>query len=202
MLIVGLTGGIGSGKSTVTELFANLGVPIIDADIVARQVVEPGQPALKEIINNFSPKIIGEDGHLDRTQLRQIIFDDPTKRKTLEALLHPRIRQAIQQQLAQLPETTPYCILSVPLLFESGQYSFINRTLVIDIDEQLQIARTCQRDDIPLAQAERIIEAQMPRQQRLSQADDIILNDGDREQLKIQVSALHQKFLILANQQR
>jgi len=198
MLIVGCTGGIGSGKSTVTRLFAALEVPVIDADLVARQVVEPGQPALQEIAEQFGPGVIDAQGELKRAKLREIIFQHPEQRRKLEAILHPRIRHTMAQQARQLPPNTPYCIFSIPLLLESGQQQDVDRILVVDAPPQLQLERTCQRDDISPAQAQAIIDSQVSRQQRLAEADDVIGNQGDLASLQAQVAALHQKYLQLA----
>lgn len=199
MLKVGLTGGIGSGKTTVSKLFASLGVPIIDADIIAREVVAPKQSALREISALFGDHLLDEQGQLRRKQLRQIIFADPNKRKQLEAILHPRIRQRMLEQVARAEHQHSYCILSIPLLLESGWQNILDRILVVDISEHLQLTRTCQRDNIDKQAAQAIIASQVSRQTRLLAADDIIDNDGNSDDLHQQVMALHQNYLNLSN---
>jgi dephospho-CoA kinase len=198
MLIIGLTGGIGSGKSTVAGHFETLGVPVIDADVITRQLVEPGQPALQEIIEHFGTTILLTDGRLDRAQLRRLVFDNPEARRELEAILHPRARIEAQRQLAQL--NAPYCVLCVPLLIEAGWTDLVQRVLVIDTPRELQIQRIQQRDGLSNAEAEAIIASQADASVRLAAADDIINNDGDMESLLAQVDSLHQHYLQLATQ--
>jgi dephospho-CoA kinase len=200
MLIIGLTGGIGSGKSTVARHFESLGVPVIDADIITRELVKPGQDALKEIVAHFGPDIIQTDGQLNRAWLRALIFDNPGERKVLENILHPRARESALRQLAKLD--TPYCILCVPLLIESGWNDMVHRILVIDLPRELQIQRTMDRDGIPENQVETIINTQIDRDSRLSAADDVIVNTGDTTTLLEQVDSLHQKYLQLAKTAR
>ncbi|ACQ92164.1 dephospho-CoA kinase [Tolumonas auensis DSM 9187] len=200
MFIIGLTGGIGSGKSTIAEHFSALGVPCIDADQTARDVVQPGEPALTAITQHFGPEVIQPDGTLDRRQVREKIFADPAAREWLNNLLHPLIRQRMVQQCQQAQG--PYCILMVPLLFENHLQSLVHRTLVIDIDEATQIRRTMLRDNTTEEQVKAIIAAQCPRQQRLALADDVIQN-GDEvtaTQRQQAVYALHQTYLQLAAQ--
>ena len=192
MLVIGLTGGIGSGKSTVADMFAGLGVPIIDMDRIARQTVEPGQPALEQITQIFGKDLIGPDGQLNRQRLSTIIFDSAEKRHQLEAILHPIIRQETEQQLAMLE--APYCIVVIPLLLESGLHSLIDRILVVDAPESVQITRTMQRDNISATQAEKILATQVDRQSRLSAADDIINNSGELSELRHQVEHLDQQY--------
>ena len=196
MLIIGLTGGIGSGKSTVANMFAELGVPIIDMDLIARQVVEPGQPALQQIINTFGDDLLKDDGQLNRQQLSQIIFNSTEKRRQLEAILHPLIREETERQLEQLE--APYCIVVIPLLLESDQRSLVDRILVIDIPESLQISRTIQRDGVSAEQVEKILASQVDRQSRLTAADDIINNSGELEALRLQVKELDQSYRAIA----
>lgn len=198
MLIVGLTGGIGAGKSTVTQLFASHGVPIIDADIIAREVTQPSQPAYKEIIQHFGEHLILKDGSLDRSLLRHLIFENRDERKWLEALLHPIIQQSIEQQISSI--SAPYCIVVIPLLFEVQPYSFINRILVIDAPEQMQIDRVLTRDQLNTSQIEAILKAQVSREQRIQGSDDLILNNGDLDDLSKQVEKLHQFYLKLGVQ--
>jgi len=196
MLVVGLTGGIGSGKSSVSDLFEDLGVPVIDADIVAREVVEPGEQALREIIGQFGEGVLTPDGRLDRRQLRERVFQDEAARKALEGILHPRIRQRMRERLTRLD--APYAIFSVPLLVETGQHLAVDRVLVVDCPPEEQIRRIRARDNSSAEQARAILAAQIPRNQRLRLADDVIDNSGAIEALERQVRALHQKYLDLA----
>jgi dephospho-CoA kinase len=196
MLKVGLTGGIASGKSTVSQLFSTLGADIIDADLIAHQLVEPGQDCLEKIIQTFSKKILLNNGELDRQQLRQVIFSDPEAKQQLEAILHPKIRQQLITQSDN--SSSPYCILSVPLLIEAKMTSLVNRILVIEIDADEQLKRLCQRDDISNSQAVDIVAAQSSSQQRTSMADDIIINNNSPEELNLEVENLHKKYLDLA----
>ena len=199
MLIIGLTGGIGSGKSTVTKLFSSHGVPIIDADTIARQVTAPGQPALREICALFGEEMIDDDGQLKRRQLRKIIFSNPQKRAQLEAILHPIIQQRMLEQAAIASQHAAYTILSIPLLLESGWQQLLDRILVIDVSEQSQLQRTMQRDNIDKKTAQAIINAQINRQDRLLAADDIIDNEGSIDELQQQLQQLHQKYLQLSH---
>ncbi|MCF6353635.1 MAG: dephospho-CoA kinase [Candidatus Polarisedimenticolaceae bacterium] len=196
MLIIGLTGGIGSGKSTVCDGFAALGTPIIDADLVAREVVMPGTPGLTQVINQFGQGILTQDGSLDRNKLRELVFSDDTSRKRLEALLHPLIREEMDRRLARLK--APYAILAIPLLLEGGRRENIDRILVVDAEESQQIARACQRDRQNPEQIHAIIAAQCSRKDRLSAADDVIYNTGDLEHLNQQVTEMHNHYLRLA----
>ena len=199
MLVIGLTGGIGSGKSTVSQLFADRGVPIIDADAVARDVVAPGTQALQQIIDKFGPELVNADGQLNRSRLREIIFADPHHRHWLEALLHPLIRTDISAQIDAL--AYPYCIVVIPLLIESQPNDRIQRILVVDCPEQLQLERTAARDNTSLSNAKMILTQQASRQQRLAAADDVIKNDQDLSHLEQQVEKLHQHYLQLADEQ-
>ena len=195
-LCIGLTGGIGSGKSMVANLFANHGVPIIDMDKIAHQIVEPGHAALDEIVRCFGDSVLQQNGQLDRKKLRGLVFDKQEKRQQLEAILHPRIRQQAQQQIQTID--TPYCLIVIPLLFETNQRDLIQRILVVDTLPELQIKRTMQRDQCSAEQVENILHSQVDRQTRLSQADDIIDNTNDETSLQLQVDKLHQKYLSLA----
>ncbi|RCV89398.1 dephospho-CoA kinase [Billgrantia montanilacus] len=202
-MIIGVTGGIASGKSTVARAFAALGVPWVDADDVAREVVEPGEPALAEIAERYSrevgAQVLQEDGSLDRRALREIVFSYPAERKWLESVTHPRIRQRLVAQLERRQaEGAPYVLLVSPLLFESGQSEMADRCLVIDVPESLQIARTAARDDVDEDQARAIVAAQMPRAERLARADDVIDNSGGEARLKAQVAELDRKYRALA----
>ncbi len=196
MLIIGLTGGIGSGKSTVCNGFAALGAPIIDADLVAREVVMPGTSGLTQVIHQFGKEMLAQDGTLDRDKLREQVFSDASSRKKLEAILHPMIREEMDQRLSRLD--APYVILAIPLLLEGGRREGIDRVLVVDADESQQIARACQRDHQSKAQIQAVIAAQCSRKDRLSAADDVIYNTGDLEQLNHQVTEMHNRYLRLA----
>lgn len=196
MLVIGLTGGIGSGKSTVAEMFESLGVPIIDMDRIARQIVEPGQPALTQIKHAFGEKIVAASGQLNRQQLSKIIFDSAERRHQLEAILHPLIRQETARQLAELK--SPYCIVVIPLLLESEQRSLVDRVLVVDVPESLQITRTMQRDGISAAQVRKILAAQVGRDSRLNAADDVIDNSAAMEDIRHRVDELDQQYRALS----
>lgn len=190
--IVGLTGGIASGKSTVARLFARRGAELIDADRISRELVDKGSPALAEIARHFGPEVMRADGGLDRGRLRGIVFHDATQRKWLESLLHPRVRAEIDRRLRT--STAPYVILDVPLLLESDHYDFVDRLLVVDLPEGLQLQRAVRRDDRPLEEIERIIAAQTPRAERLRRADDIIDNSGAKEDLLREVQGLDEFY--------
>lgn len=195
--VVGLTGGIGSGKSSAAKYFAQLGVPLVDDDQIARQLVEPGQPALEAIARHFGQDIL-RDGQLDRPALRKIIFADPEQRRWLEGLLHPLVRQKGQCQLAEAQY--PYAILMSPLLIETGRYRKVNRVLVVDAPVEQQIARIVERDGVERQQAEAIINAQISREERLAKADDVLVNDQDLALLAQQVERQHEFYLGLINQ--
>ncbi len=190
-LKIGLTGGIATGKSTVSKQFAKLGVPIIDADEIAHALVEPGEPALKLIIQTYGSEMCQSDGRLNRAKLRDKIFADEQERKRLEAILHPRIRQVIQEQVAQVQE--PICLLSIPLLLETQHKYKVDRILVVDCSPNLQRKRLLTRD-ISLVQIEQILKAQTNRTARLAKADDVIYNDSDFDNLQQQINALYQKY--------
>ncbi|QCR37915.1 dephospho-CoA kinase [Nissabacter sp. SGAir0207] len=194
--LVALTGGIGSGKSTVANAFAALGVTVVDADIIARQVVEPGTPALAEIARHFGDGILQPDGSLHRARLRERIFAAPDEKQWLNALLHPLIQQETQRQIQQA--TSPYVLWVVPLLIENGLQARADRVLVIDVDRETQLARTTARDGVSRQQAENILAAQVSREQRLACADDVIDNRGDPSTIEPRVAALHQHYLQLA----
>lgn len=192
-MIVGLTGGIASGKTTVANLFTALGIDIVDADIVAREVVAPGTPALDEIKQHFGKSVIHQDGSLNRTVLRDIIFSDESAKTWLNQLMHPLIRQTISEQLANT--TSPYAILVAPLLLENNMQSMVSRVLVIDAPEHSQIERTMTRDNSSEEQARAIISSQFTRQQRLELADDVIKNNGMINNLTDDVKKLHDSYL-------
>ena len=197
MIVVGLTGGMGSGKTQVANYFAKRGVPIIDADRIAREIVEPGQPALAEIAHAFGTAALDGTGRLDRAALRKVVFNDEAQRQKLEAILHPRIRANIRHRIANLQ--APYCVVAIPLLLETGQRDLIDRILVVDTPLETQIQRTQQRDGVSRAEIEAVLRAQLPREQRLAQADDIILNDASLGVLEEQVQKLHEHYLTLTN---
>lgn len=196
MLIVGLTGGIGSGKSTVAEIFRRWGVPIVDADIIARQLVEPGQPALAEIVAAFGAGILDAAGALDRARLRTLVFNDAARRKRLEEILHPRIRREMLRQAQALQ--TSYCVFVIPLLFETGQRELVDRVLVVDTDEKNQEQRLQARDGLDASTIHGIMAAQIDRQTRLAAADDIVTNNGAPQDLEAEVERLHRFYLGLA----
>jgi dephospho-CoA kinase len=196
MLIIALTGGIGSGKSTVAAYFAQLGIPVIDADQLARELVIPGSPALREIVAAFGPEALLPDGNLDRARLRQQIFADPERRRRLEAILHPRIYAEMRRRAQTLH--TDYCILVIPLLLETGETAFVDRVLVIDAPESLQRERVKSRDGMSEATLEAILRSQISRGERLRAADDIIVNDADLAHLRQQINELHRRYQGLA----
>jgi dephospho-CoA kinase len=195
-LRIGLTGGIASGKTTVAALFAELGVPVIDTDTIAREVVSPGQPALAEIVETFGTEVLGTGGQLDRSALRRLIFADTARRRQLEAILHPRIRA---ETLARADACRgPYHVIVVPLLLETGFASLVDRVLVVDCPESTQRARLAERDHESAEQIERIIGSQIARDARLQAADDVIDNAGSLTDTRRQVEALHRSYLDLA----
>lgn len=195
-LRIGLTGGIASGKSTVAARFMELGVPVIDADAIARTVVEPGRPALGEVVARFGPGILTPGGALDRGALRALIFADPAARQDLEAILHPLIRAEMERQ-AQAARG-PYLIMDIPLLAESGRRDPLDRVLVVDADEASQISRLMARDGGQEAQARAILAAQADRAARLALADDVLENSGTVAQLHAAVDRLHRHYLELS----
>jgi dephospho-CoA kinase len=196
VLRIGLTGGIASGKSTVAGLFAGLGIAVIDTDTIARELTAPGAPALAEIVRAFGSGILNDAGTLDRRRLRGLVFGDPAKRRRLEAILHPLIRA---EALARADAAeSPYVLLAVPLLFESGFDRLVDRSLVVDCPEPVQLERLQRRDGSDAAEARARLAAQMPRAHRLAAADDIIDNGGSRDALRDQVDALHRRYINLA----
>lgn len=195
-LRVGLTGGIASGKSTVTEMFAEFGAPVIDTDVIAREIVAPGEPALEEIRHEFGDGVFDEAGELDRNAMRRIVFSDDDARRRLESILHPRIRELTFERAGSTGGD--YQLIVVPLLVESPLRAFVDRVLVVDCDEGTQIRRLMARDTESEGQARRILAAQSTREERLAIADDIVRNDGDLSETLNQVQALHQTYLRLA----
>ncbi|MDO8703567.1 MAG: dephospho-CoA kinase [Sulfuricaulis sp.] len=196
MLRIGLTGGIGSGKSTVAALFATRGVPVIDTDEIAHRLSQPGQAAFDEIVRDFGEGILDENRRIDRNRLRERVFNNDDERRRLETILHPHIRAAAQEKLAEL--SAPYCILVVPLLIESGFQDLTNRILVVDAHENMQIQRTAARSGMSEAEIRKIMSAQASRAQRLQKADDVIDNNSDRKKLEAEVERIHQWYLSLA----
>jgi len=197
MFTVGLTGGIGSGKSTVADLFAAFGVPVIDTDVVARELTVPGGAALDAIRAAFGESVMQMDGTLDRAALRRRVFSDAAARHQLEAILHPRIRQVVVQTLATL--TGPYALIVIPLLVEtSGYRDVLNRVLVVDCPEDLQVARVMARNGLAQGEVEAILAVQAGRTERLAAADDVILNAASPEALRTQVATLHRRYLALS----
>ena len=196
MFVLGLTGGIGSGKSAVATCFKGYGIKVVDADIAARKVVEPGMPALQAIAAHFGDKVLQADGTMDRAALRSIVFNDQQQRLWLEQLLHPAIGEWIKSELASA--TSAYAILESPLLLETEQRKSAQRALVVDVSKELQIERATARDDNSREQIEAIIAAQLPREERVSRADDVIDNSGSLADLQSAVDILHQQYLKIA----
>ena len=200
MLLIALTGGIGSGKTTVSEVFKSKNIPIIDTDIIARQIVEPGKPAYDEVVKIFGEEILNEEKNINRQSLRNIIFSSSVKRLQLEKILHPIIWQEVQFQANSI--TAPYCIIVVPLLFENittVKPITFDRILVVDVPEDVQTERTKNRDECSDELIKNIMKNQVSRQTRLDAADDIILNTENLDSLNTKVSQLHKKYLELSN---
>ena len=190
--VIGLTGGIGSGKTTVSTLFQKLGVPIIDADVIAHDITKKNTPAYKAIVSHFGKTILQEDQTLDRKKLRELIFQNETEKKWLENLLHPIIRATIKESVAKVK--TPYCLCVIPLLVESADYPFLDRILVIDTLLKTQLARVKARDNHSDAFIKKIIGSQASNSKRLKIADDIIINNGDIASLEKEVRMLHERY--------
>lgn len=195
-LSIGLTGGIASGKSVVASAFAQLGVTIIDADVVAREIVAPGQPALQEIQARFGSDILDAEGQLKRHELRRIVFADDAARADLEAITHPRIRQQLATQ--RDAATSDYCMLAIPLLVKSRMFELVDRVLVVDAPEDIQLQRLVSRDDIDEELARRMIASQEARDERLDHADDVLINTGPRKDIADLAAALHAGYQRLA----
>lgn len=196
-MIIGLTGGIGSGKTAVSDRFKRLGIHVVDADIAARTIVEPNKPAWDEIKAFFGNGVLLEDQSLNRAWLRQQVFSDNDKRKKLEEITHPKIRDEIIRDLAS--STSPYTLLVSPLLIESGQAKLVEKVIIIDVPEAVQIERTCSRDNNDTEQVKRIIAAQLPREQRLTHADWVIDNSQPIDTLDRRIEKLHQELFKLSN---
>ena len=199
---VALTGGIASGKTTVANLFAARGIPIIDTDVIAREVVEPGRPALTAIVDEFGSGVLDTQGRLDRPRLREKIFNDPDARRQLEAILHPAIRKAMEEQSAAATGLGPYQVLVIPLLVEGGRTDHVDRVLVVDVPETHQVERLVARDKVSETQAAASLRAQATRASRLRIADDIIENTCSVADLQSQVDVLHARYLELARSAR
>ncbi len=196
MQLVGLTGGIASGKSLVSSSFEQLGIPVIDADLLAREVVEPGSQGLQVLVSHFGASLLTPEGELNRAVLRHIVFADPAEREFLDNTLHPLIRQLSDQRINELTrQSPPYIIYAVPLLFETGQQKRFDRIVVVDVPESVQMARLLQRDGSSTSEARAILAAQATREDRLSIADDVIDNAGSIEDTRKQVLALHERYL-------
>jgi dephospho-CoA kinase len=193
MLIIGLTGGIGSGKSVASDKFKSLGITVVDADVASRTVVEPGKPALKEIEDHFGSGIITAEGKLDRNNLREIIATDPEERKWLESVLHPKIGEQITKEISE--STSVYTLFVAPLLLETNSQERCARVVVVDVPKEVQIRRTAKRDKVSPNQVEQMVAAQMEREKRLKKADDVLLNSGTIEDLEKQVEELHKKYM-------
>ncbi len=196
MLRIGLTGGIGSGKSTVSAHFARLGAAVIDTDVIARAVVEPGRPGYRRIVEQFGAEILLADSGLDRAALRRLVFEQPARRRQLEAILHPLIRAEVERRVAEL--AAPYAIIVVPLLVETDFSELVDRVLVVDAPDDLRVAWVAQRSGMNEDEIRRIIDAQASRARRLAAADDVLVNDGSLDQLRRRVEALHARYLELA----
>lgn len=196
--VVALTGGIAAGKTAVTRRFEALGIHVYDADVAAREVVAPHEPALAEIALVFGAGVLQADGALDRRAMRERVFADPDARKKLEAIIHPRVRAWLRRRVGM--DRGPYCMLAIPLLVENrAEYEWVDRVLVVDAPETLQIERLMRRDGVTRDAAQRVLDAQSARPQRLAIADDVIVNDGEESALDAQVAALHARYLELAS---
>lgn len=196
MFKVGLTGGIGCGKTTVSQLFTELNIPVVDADTIAYQVVQPGQPVLSEICKVFGEKTLNLDGSLNRNYIRDIVFTDKNQKQKLEAILHPLIFSTMKTQIAQF--TSPYCIASIPLLFETEMTNFVDRILVVDCPIETQIARVKSRNNLSEARIRAIIDSQVSREYRITHADNVITNNDTNAGLAEQVKKLHNLYLSIS----
>ncbi len=200
MLKIGVTGGIASGKSTVADEFARLGIEVIDADRIARELVEPGSPLLTRIREELGDRFIDDEGRLNRRRLREHVFTHPEDRAKLEAILHPAIRREMEIRAGR--SRSPYVLLVIPLLVEKGLEPMVDRVLVVDVPESVQVDRLCRRDQVDARQAQRILESQTSREARLAAADDVILNTGSLDDLRTAVERLHRRYLELAESGR
>jgi len=201
MLRIGLTGGIASGKSAASDYFASLGIPVIDTDLLSRELVQPGSEGLQRIVETFGKSVLDETGALDRARLRQLVFASDTQRGQLEDILHPLIRDRVEELVATIGNA-PYVIIVIPLLVETRYPIPVDRVLVIDTDAARQLDRLMQRDDISIEQAQAMLDAQASREQRLQQADDIVRNDAGIEELQAKLLTLHHDYLEMAGNTR
>ena len=200
LLRVGLTGGIGSGKTTVMNFFDELGVPTIDADEISRRITRPGQAAFDEVVAQFGKECLDETGSLDRRRLRELIFSDPVLKRKLEAIIHPRVRAEIREFTNR--SDYPYCVICIPLLLETGAQSTVDRVLVVDAAEELQVTRVSRRDNAEERQTRNIIRSQVGRDQRLNAAHDIIVNNGNISELKTRVQSLHEQYMKIGSEKQ
>ena len=198
MLRIGLTGGIASGKSAASDSFASLGIPVIDTDLISRELVQPGSESLGHIIETFGESVLDEHGALNRTRLRKIVFASDDKRQLLEDILHPAIRDRVEELVAEITRA-PYVVIVIPLLFETRYPIPVDRVLVVDTNESLQLERLVQRDGVSREQARAMLRAQADRETRVEQADDVVRNDGSIEELRAQLQALHHDYLEIAS---
>jgi dephospho-CoA kinase len=196
MLVVAVTGGIGSGKSTVAELFRKHGAPVIDTDEISRELVQPGCPALNKIIDSFGTEYLNENGSLNRQRLRDFVFSNASARTALQDILHPLIRQTVLERLNSIQ--APYCLVLIPLLVETGSQYPHDRVLVVDVDPETQLQRTRSRDNLDEQTIKNILDAQVTREQRLALATDVLENNGTLKELSAKVDFLHNKFMQLA----
>ena len=195
--VIALTGGVAAGKTAVTQRFEALGVHVHDADVAAREVIEPGTPGLAAVVDAFGPEVLDDWGRLDRAAMRRRVFADPTARKTLEAIIHPRVRRWLRQRARA--ERGPYCLLAIPLLAENIEhYRWVDRVLLVDVPESVQVERLIARDGIDETLARRMLAHQASRTERLALADDVIENSGDETALDAAVAELHRRYLALA----
>jgi len=196
-LVIALTGGVAAGKTAVTRCFEALGVHVHDADVAAREVIEPGTPGLVAVVDAFGPEVLDDSGRLDRAAMRRRVFADPTARKTLEAIIHPRVRQWLRERARA--ERGPYCLLAIPLLAENIEhYRWVDRVLLVDAPESVQVERLVARDGIDETLARRMLAHQASRAERLALADDVIENSGDEAALDAAVAELHRRYLALS----
>ena len=199
--VIGLTGGIGSGKSAAADVFASLGIPVVDTDAIAHELTRPGGAAIAGIRELFGDEAIGADGAMDRKKVRELVFSDPSAKRKLEGLLHPMIRAESQRRIAEGADRAPYVVHVVPLLIESSDYrTRVQRVVVVDCDEAVQVERVQRRSGLSADEVRRIIAAQVPRATRLAAADDVIDNSGSLSAIERQVRVLHERYLALSRE--
>lgn len=197
MLRVGITGGIGSGKTSVANSFAKLGIPVVDSDVIARSLLEPGEDAYKRVVREFGESILESSKSINRSKLRDLVFSNKNNRERIENILHPEVRKKILSDINKLE--SPYCIIVIPLLVEAGFLDLVDRVLVVDADESVRIARVMERDNISRQDVKKIIDSQATNQARLDIADDIINNNDSKKAIAQQVNELHNKYLLLSD---